>query len=200
MGITGGRRYLPHAPVDANDLPRSQVRLSLGLNDERGMPVPDRVSVHPDRTRHRRQRPRPHHAQRDPAGQGQLPVAEVETLPRVVHGRRHPVSLAELGPTGLRPASTRNNRGAGRSRDQSEDAIQAAPFAREAKPSLLRMLRTWLEEGHAAGKIVISPVGSHAGRYSTIVDYSHVLMTVSSVICPCSHSLDRWRSSEGIRR
>jgi hypothetical protein len=86
-----------HAPVNPDHLAGLRVRLRLSLHDERHVPAAERILVDADGTRGRRKLTRPDDAQPDTAGDGQVPVAERESLLRVVHGRRRAAALAELG-------------------------------------------------------------------------------------------------------
>ncbi len=66
-GVCGRRRDGAHAPVDADCPTGRRQRLVVHLHDEARPPVADRVLVHTDRARCRRERPRPHRAHNDPA-------------------------------------------------------------------------------------------------------------------------------------
>lgn len=96
VGVGGGGRGLPHAPVDADIPPGGGQGLGGGHHDERGVPVAETVAVDAHRGRRLGQVPRPHHAEHDPARQVQAAVLDPEPTLRVVQRRVGGVLLLAL--------------------------------------------------------------------------------------------------------
>lgn len=99
-GVGGGRGGL-HTPVDADGRAvRNGRHDGVASDDERRIPVPEVVAVHPHTGRSRRQIPRPHHRDGDLTRQAQQPGLDTEASGRVLQARQRGLELL-----GLRPAA-----------------------------------------------------------------------------------------------
>ncbi len=97
-GVGGGGRGR-HTPVDADPTRRFRDRWNVASDDERGVPVAERIPGDLDTRRLRRQLPRPHHRNGNAFRQNQPTVVDPESTTRELQRQRCLLAGFECRPT-----------------------------------------------------------------------------------------------------
>ncbi len=96
-----------HTPIDPDHALNFWQRLVAHSYNEAGVPVPERIPVHPNTGRFAGQFTRPHHRDQPAASQTQTPVFEAETVTGVLQTRQSLLGMLEVSPALTRERAQR---------------------------------------------------------------------------------------------